>query len=152
MWIPIAIAIGTLVWGITTRTNLLDQVEIKNKKIQSIVNASRKTAIATDHYIRSMADGTLTIEEGAEFKNLAAEAIISQLLLVEEVTGHQIYNRTEVPLPLPVGGSRIPTERVTSTAPDTGTVIVTVPALEQTTENIHPLKQGIEEASTSPEA
>lgn len=96
-------AIAGLIWKV-----MVQGIEIKtgNDKLDAIILAAQKEAIATDFYIRSMSDGTLTIEEGAEFKNKAAEAIISHLTAVEAITGKQIYNRAEVPLPLPVGGSR----------------------------------------------
>jgi len=96
-----------LAWALFVRSESLDTINLGNEKLNAIVRASRREAIASDFYIRSMADGTLTIEEGEKFKNYAAEAIISHLTLVEEITGKQIYNRPEVPLPLPVGGKRV---------------------------------------------
>lgn len=124
---PFLLLIGALVWAWFLRTDLT----VKNTKINAIVHAARTEAIATDFYIRSMQDGTLTIEEGNEFKNKAAEAIVSHLTAIETITGKQVYNRPEVPLPLPVGGSRIP---VTSTTQTEEAVIITVPAPEPTAE------------------
>lgn len=99
------VVLAGLVWRL-----LIQEAVIKtgNEKLDAIISASQKTAIATDDYIRSMSDGTLTVEEGEVFKVKAAAAIISQLNMVEVVTGKQIYNRPEVPLPIPLGGSRIP--------------------------------------------
>ncbi|HWQ65246.1 MAG TPA: hypothetical protein VN372_00070 [Methanospirillum sp.] len=102
--------VGAAVWGVLTRWDLLDNLNTRNDQLNAIVKVARKEAVATDFYIRSMADGKLTIEEGEQFKTFAADAIVSHLTAVEAITGKQIYNRPEVPLPLPIGGKRMPDE------------------------------------------
>ena len=104
--ISILTAIGTLAWGVLTKCDLVDKVNIRDVRLKALADAARKEAIASDYYIRSMSDGKLTIEEGEQFKNYAADAIVSHLTLTEKILGVPVYNRTEVPLPLPVGGKR----------------------------------------------
>lgn len=107
--IPILTTLGALAWGILTKWDLVDKVNIRDDRLKALADAARKEAIASDYYIRSMSDGKLTIEEGEQFKTYAADAIVSHLTLSEKILGVPIYNRTEVPLPLPVGGARIST-------------------------------------------
>ena len=104
--ILILTTVGSIAWGVITKLQLLDKIEIRDARLLALAEAAQKEAIASDYYIRSMADGKLTIEEGEQFKTYAADAIISHLTLTEKILGIPIYNRTEVPLPLPVGGKR----------------------------------------------
>ena len=147
--VTVLIASGGIIAGLGWKV-LTQGIEVKtgNKILDAIVEAGQKEAIATDCYIRSMADGTLTIEEGEEFKQKAADAIISHLTAIEEITGKQIYNRSVVPLPLPVGGVRkepevkteTPTVSSVASGPSSGSYVikstdpVTVATEEQTEE------------------
>ncbi len=96
-------AIAGLAWTVMVRG-----IEIKtgNAKLDAIVSAAQKEAIATDYYIRARSDGVLTIEEGEEFKVKAADAIVSHLTAIEAITGKSIYYHSDVPDKLPLGGSR----------------------------------------------
>lgn len=98
--------IGAALWGILTRWNLLDAVDFGNEKINSIVKAARDQAVASDIYMRITADGIITVDEQEEHRKAAAQANVSLLYAIEQITGKPIYNRTEVPLPVPVGGQR----------------------------------------------
>mgnify|MGYP001435645612 CR=1 FL=1 len=102
--------IGAFIWALLTRWNLLDAVDFGNEKINAIVQAARDQAIASDTYMRITADGIITVDEQEEHRKAAADANVSLLYAIEQITGKPIYNRTEVPLPVPVGGKRAGTE------------------------------------------
>jgi len=105
--------IGSIIWGVLTRWNLLDAVDLGNEKLNAIVKAARDQAVASDIYMRITADGIITVDEQEEHRKAAADANVSLLYAIEQITGKQIYNRTEVPLPVPVGGKRAGTEPIT---------------------------------------
>ncbi|HWQ64830.1 MAG TPA: hypothetical protein VN429_10475 [Methanospirillum sp.] len=104
--------IASLGWGICTKVSFVRKNQTLGQMLTDIVDSAKKTAIASDYYLRVTSDGNLTVEEGKEFQKLAADAITSQIYAIESITGRQIYNSSDVPLPLPVGGSR------TSTLPE----------------------------------
>jgi hypothetical protein len=105
--LPILIAGGLslagLAWKAFTQNS---EIQTGNKKLDAIVKAAQDQAIASDCYMRITADGVLTVNEQEEHRKLAAQANVSLLYAIEQITGQQVYNRVEVPLPLPVGGSR----------------------------------------------
>lgn len=96
-------AIAGLAWKVFTQGNL---ITTGNNTIDAIVKAAQDQAIASDCYMRITADGKITVDEEEEHRKKAADANISLLYAIETITGRPIYNRTEVPLPLPVGGKR----------------------------------------------
>ena len=98
--------IGAFIWALLTRWNLLDAVDLGNEKLNAIIKAARDQAVASDTYMRITADGIITVDEQEEHRKAAAQANVSLLYAIEEITGRQVYNRVEVPLPVPVGGQR----------------------------------------------
>lgn len=102
--ITAAVAVAGLVWKIIIQGNV---IKTGNETIDAIVKAGQDQAIASDCYMRITSDGILTVSEEEEHRKKAAIANVSLLYAIEKVTGKQIYNRPEVPLPLPLGGKRV---------------------------------------------